>query len=435
MKPLQMLCAEWESRLNSKPKERNSERDQPRMVRAACTIVSLNYISYARTLCDSFLAFHPGYKFYVLLVDRLPQDFDLSNEKFEVILVEDLGIPNFGSVAFKYDLLELNTNVKPTFLKTILGRGVDQLIYFDPDILIYSAVDLIFDTLVTSNIVLTPHCTSPNEGCPHLEVGLLGAGVFNLGFIAVSKTAEAERFLSWWEHRCLTLGYEERWAGLFVDQKWINLVPCYFESVHLLKHSGCNVAYWNLHERMLEKEQTFWVVNGQAPLIFFHFSGISVDGGKRISKYSDQFDLTTRPDLAELFSDYRERLISNGIRNSNRVRYAFGHFNNGELVNKLQRAAFSANLDKFGSADPFDAAGPFYRWAKQNYLQDHQDSIGKYGRKTYDKADSRVRFINTMLRLALRLLGADRYTILMKYLAYVSVLRNQKDVFGDIPVG
>ena len=38
-----------------------------------------------------------------------------------------------------------------------------------------------------------------------------------------------------------------------------------------------------------------------------------------------------------------------------------------------------------------------------------------------------------MLRLALRLLGADRYTILMKYLGYVSVLRNQKDILGDTP--
>lgn len=405
------------------------------MIRAACTIVSLNYLPYARTLCDSYLKFHPDHKFYVLLVDRLPEGFDISHEKFELVLVGDLGIPNFESVAFKYDILELNTNVKPTFLKTLLGRGVDQLIYFDPDILIYSAVDLIFDALSASNIVLTPHCTSPNEGAPSLELGLLGAGVFNLGFIAVSKTAEAERFLSWWEHRCLTLGYEERWTGLFVDQKWINLVPCYFESVYLLKHPGCNVAYWNLHEKMLCKEQASWIVNRRAPLIFFHFSGISVDGEKRISKFSDQFDLTTRPDLAELFADYRRRLVSNGIRSSSRDRYAFGYFSNGELVNKLQRAAFSANLDKFESADPFDAAGPFYRWAKQNHLQDHQDSVGKYNRKTYDKADSRIRFINTLLRLALRLLGADRYTILMKYLAYVSVLRNQKDVFTDTPTG
>src|SRR5580698_1412804 len=178
---------------------------QYQMIQAACTIVSLNYLPYARTLCDSFLAFHSDCKFYVLLVDRLPAGLDLSSEKFETVLVEDLGIPDFESIAFKYDILELNTNVKPTFLKRLLSWGVDQVIYFDPDILICSVLEPIYSALATSGIVLTPHCTSPNEEGPYAEVLLLGAGVFNLGFIAVSKTAEAEKFLTWWEHRCLTL--------------------------------------------------------------------------------------------------------------------------------------------------------------------------------------------------------------------------------------
>jgi hypothetical protein len=401
------------------------------MIRVACTIVSLNYLPYARTLCESFLSFHPNDKFCVLLVDRLPSDVDLSREKFETILVEELGIPNFESIAFKYGILELNTNVKPTLLKRLFNSGADQVIYFDPDILICDALDPVFQALNESAIVLTPHCTSPNEGSPHGELLLLNAGVFNLGFIAVSKSMESERFLLWWEHRCLTLGYDERWAGLFVDQKWINLVPCYFESVRVFKHPGCNVAYWNLHERVLGRTPKSWVVNETWPLVFFHFSGISIDGGDRISKHTDQFDLASRPDLVELFSMYRERLIANGIRNITQYTYGFGSFSNGVLVNKLQRAAFAANLDRFGSANPFDAAGPFYEWAKKRHLQGTQDSIGKYGRKAYNKADKKVRVINTMMRWTLRVLGSDRYTVLMKYLEYASLLRNQRDIFDN----
>ena len=400
------------------------------MNQAACTIVSLNYLPYARTLCQSFLAFHPRYKFYVLLVDELPEDLDISQEQFELVLVEDLGIPNFETVAFKYGILELNTNVKPTFLKVLLGKGLDQVIYFDPDILICHGLDLIFKALGKNGIVITPHCMSPNEKGPYSELLLLGAGVYNLGFIGVSRSVEADRFLDWWEQRCLTLGYDERWAGLFVDQKWINLVPCYFESVQILKEPGCNVAYWNLHERVIEKVQTCWIVNGDAPLIFFHFSGISVDGGQRISKHTDQFDLVSRPDLAELFTDYRRHLIANGIREMSRYRYAFGYYNNGELINKIQRAAFAANLDRFSSSNPFNAAGPFYKWAKSRHLQSSQDSSGKYGRKAYSTSDPKVRLINLIIRLSLRVLGPDRYTILMKYLEYASLLRNQRDILG-----
>ncbi len=405
------------------------------MIRAACTIVSLNYLPYARTLCDSFLEFHPSYKFYVLLVDRLPVGgFEVSNERFELVLVEDLPIPNFESVAFKYDVLELNTSVKPTFIKTLLARGVDELIYFDPDILICSAVDLIFEALSANGIVLTPHCISPNDEAPEEEAKLLQSGVFNLGFIALSRTEEVGRFLNWWESRCLSLGYVERWSGLFVDQKWINQVPWYFDSVHALKHAGCNVAYWNLHERTLTKTGTGWVVNGTAPLIFFHFSGIDIDGETQISKHTNQFNLLSRPDLAELFACYRECILRNGIHELSAQPYAFGVFSNGRLINKLLRALYSANLDKFGSANPFDATGPFFRWAEKNRLQALQDTVGKHTRKTYDKNDPKVRLVNAMLRLALRLLGCDRYTILMKYLAFVSTLRNQKDVF-TAPMG
>jgi hypothetical protein len=399
------------------------------MISAACTIVSLNYLAYARTLCDSFLRFHPNCKFYVLLVDRLPEDIDLAAEPFELLLVEDLDIPDFKAVAFKYGVVELNTNVKPTFLKKLLGLGIDHLIYFDPDILICSPVDIIYEALHTCAIVITPHCTSPNSGDLYAELLLLRNGVFNLGFIAVSKTEEAQRFLTWWEDRCLSSGYSERWTGLFVDQKWINLVPCYFDSLKILKHPGCNVAYWNLHERILEERTGFWV--GEVPLVFFHFSGIHVDGGLRISKYTDQFTLESRPDLIELFSGYRDLLIQYGIRNNTRHRYAFSHYSNGGLVTNLQRAAFAANLDRFGVNDPFNADGPFYTWAKRHHLLSKQDSAAKFGPKSYRAADTRVRIVNTMLRLALRVLGGDRYTILMKYFAYVSDLRNQKDIIGD----
>jgi hypothetical protein len=409
--------------------------EQNLMTRAACTIVSLNYLPFARTVCESYLQYHPDHKFFVLLVDRPPSNLNLTDEKFELVLVEDLGIPKFESVAFKFDILELNTNVKPTFLKTLLARGIDQLIYFDPDILICSRVDVIFEALTEHAIVLTPHCISPNEESPAGEAILLYSGVFNLGFVAVSRAAEAQRFLSWWEHRCLTLGYVERQSGLFVDQKWINLVPCYFDSALILKHPGCNVAYWNLHERFLDRSSGSWIVNGQEPLIFYHFSGVNVDGGNTISKGFDQFDLVTRPDLAELFNEYRARLLRHGIREMSSSRYAFGRFNNGQLVNKLQRALYSVNLDRFGSGNPFDASGPFYRWAKKSRLQDGQETSGRYNKLTMNRADPKVRFVNAMLRLALRMLGADRYTVLMKYLAYISVLRNQKDVFNNISTG
>ncbi len=40
--------------------------------------------------------------------------------------------------------------------------------------------------------------------------------------------------------------------GLFVDQIWINFVPLFFKKVRIFLHHEYNVAYWNLHERMIQ---------------------------------------------------------------------------------------------------------------------------------------------------------------------------------------
>ncbi len=398
------------------------------MKQAACTIVSLNYLPYARVLAQSFITHHPGMEFYVLLVDRVPGDMDLAGEQFTVVCVEDLGIPEFKSIAFKYDILELNTNVKPTFLKYLLKQGIDQIVYLDPDILIYHKLDPVFDALQLHPIVLIPHCLSPAQDGGASDLILLGGGVFNLGFVGVSNTSEGERFLSWWEERCLHLAFNEPRAFMFVDQKWANLVPCYFESSAILRHEGCNVAYWNLHEREISQSKTNWVVNGQRPLIFYHFSGISVDGGDRISKFTDSVNLSNRPDLRPLFEEYRALLLSCGFRELNERPYAFGVFDNGQFINRLTRSLYAANIDEFRGEDPFSSASRFYAYAKSLGVFSRRESAKRYSSKSINAGDRRVRAVNLFLRLALRILGADRYTMLMKYLSWASILRNQRSV-------
>jgi hypothetical protein len=398
------------------------------MVRAACTIVSLNYLPYARTLCDSFLRCHPEANFYVLLVDRLPAGFDRRQERFQMTTVEELNIADFASVAFKYGIVELNTNVKPTFLRMLLDQGIDQLLYLDPDIFVYRKLDSVFDALSESAIVLTPHVLSPVPDNGLSEQVFLLSGVFNLGFVAVNKAIETGRFLSWWENRCLNLAYDEQSRGLFVDQKWTDLVPCFYDSVKILKNPGCNMAYWNLHERRLSLEGGVWMVNQRIPLEFFHFSGVSVNGGDQISKFTDRFTLASRPDLTCLFEDYRAKLIDNGIRASYSGQYAFSSFDDGQYINRLTRSIYAANLDRFSGEDPFSSSSRFYQWAKAARLFGHSDSANSYTKRSYSKTDIRLRVLHATLRPALRLLGADRYTMLMRYLSYISVLRNQSDV-------
>jgi hypothetical protein len=398
---------------------------------AACTIVSRNYLHFARTVCKSFLAAHPGAAFYVLLVDRPGGDENLRDEPFTPVWVEELGIPDFLSVAFKYNILELSTSVKPSLLKWILDRhGAERLIYLDPDIFVYTGLGEIDERLREADVLLTPHMLSPiRDDKRPAEQDFLRAGVFNLGFIGVSNRRPAREFLDWWEARCLSSGFIEQRSGLFVDQKWINFAPCFFPSVEIIRDPGCNVAYWNLHERLIVEKGGRYLVNGSSELKFFHFSGIDFRDPSRISKHQNRFTLLERGDLAPLFEAYRKEVLGNGYSAAADVRYTFGYFSNGVLITELARRVYAVSGERFDGSDPFDANGEVFSHAKKARLLSDTDSSSAYGALNTDLGDFRLKLVHTCLRFARLVLGADRYTLLMRYLGYISILRNQRPLF------
>ena len=167
---------------------------------------------------------------------------------------------------------------------------------------------------------------SPANDDVRQEVILLSAGVFNLGFIAVKQCPETDRSSYGGEECCLHYAFDEQRNGTFVDQKWINFAPCFFERVHILRDPWANMAYWNLHERKLSGDDGSWTVNDARPLLFFHFSGVLSTACEKISKFTNQYALSDRPDLRLIFDDYRAALVRHGIRNDSGNRHAFGTF-------------------------------------------------------------------------------------------------------------
>lgn len=398
------------------------------MKRVACTIVSANYLHFAWTLAESFLKFHPDDEFHVLLVDRLPEDFVSRDQRVQILEVEKLGLPAFRSLAFKYNILEFNTAVKPSFLKHLFDRGVDKAIYFDPDIYLFRPAELIYDALNSASVVLTPHLLSPTPDPDHIyENDLLVTGVFNLGFIAVSNCPQGRQFLDWWEERCLRFGFEDLRCGLFVDQKWIIHAPCFFDRVHILRDVGCNVAYWNVHERSLSATDEGYTVNDSAPLVFFHFSGYKPSAPDELST-KVRLTTTVSPALRNLLLFYGERLKANGAEYYQRYIYAFDHFSDGSLVTTLARRLYSVTIDQWGDQDPFDATGEFFKAAKKARLLSKQDRSGKYSSNNLATDDWRIKAINRFLFSLPRIVGGDRYTMLMKYLSFITILRNQREL-------
>ena len=305
------------------------------------TIVSANYLAYAKTLADSVRMWEPDASFRVLMVDRATPRVTEAVEKLglTVVFAEDLGLEDFEELAFKYDIVELNTALKPTFLKRLFADGFEQVWYMDPDIRLFGAVCSVKDALREASIALTPHSLVPvMDGLRPSDIDFLRTGSYNLGFIALRNSLEALKMLDWWESRCLNYGFNDLGFGTFVDQKWIDLVPAYFDGVAIVKDPGCNVAYWNLHERQLSEENGAFNVNGK-PLRFFHFSGVKAEFPETLSRHQTRHKLVEGSTVAGLVKNYCGALMSNGHAEFSTIHYTFGAFDNGELISASVRRA------------------------------------------------------------------------------------------------
>jgi len=408
-------------------------------VTGACTIVSPNYLAYARTLSASYLAQHPDQRFFVLIVaDLALEDRKVfEGDTFTPVMLTEIGIKDIKAEGMKYDILELNTNVKPSFMKHLLqDYDLEKLVYLDPDIFVYSPLAPVFEALdAGAAATLTPHMTTPvSDGRAPSEQDMLYNGTYNLGFVAVRRCEEASRLLDWWEQRCLEQGFSEGRTGLFVDQKWMNLAPGLFSGIAILRHAGCNMAYWNLHERGLVESVAGPVVdgaNGMERLCFFHFSGLTVDDPAMLSKNTDRFSLAQRPDLQKIFREYKAAVIASRDAVREAVPYGFDRLTDGTTVTRLARRIYSKHQARWQGQDPFDANGEFAAFAKRLGLVAGKSVAQKSTWREFNPKDRRVEMVHRLLKLALRLLGPNRYELLMRYLAYITVLRNQSVFLDD----
>jgi hypothetical protein len=393
------------------------------------TIVSRNYFAYARTLGESLRQSNSSTDFNVLIVDRKDPAFETQHPDWSITWVEDLGIPDFEQVAFKYDILELNTNVKPTFAKYLLKR-YEKVIYLDPDIFVYHSLQPIFDLLDRHAVVLTPHITEPiyDDKLPG-EPEFLTSGIYNLGFGAFNSSGESLKLLTWWEQRCLHLAYNEQSQGFFVDQKWMDFVPSLCATAFILRDPQYNTAYWNLHERVVVWSDECATIEGK-PLVFFHFSGLPPEGDDRISKYQTRYILGERDDVAPLFRGYRERLEKNGHSGYQKLPYTFGAFSDGTPITSVARRVADGSPELSSSPRPFDSGSPIHLVLKRSKLLAipfPANSLSTKGRsKQTTTEEIRLQQITTIVfRVLLRIFGPVRYERLMRFITRSANLRGQ----------
>jgi hypothetical protein len=345
---------------------------------AYCTILARNYLPAALALSESLRQHGDGTPLTIFLTDatadtELPE---VPGVRWMHTGMLDLDERTMLELAMSYDLVEFATAIKPLVFRSLL-REHEQVAYLDPDTSVVSPMEELSPALDEgAGIVLTPHYLKPVPADSQFSDGhLLHVGVYNLGFCAVDR--RAGDFLDWWWGHLRTECLHDPIAGLFVDQKWVDLGSVYFDAT-ALRHHGYNVGLANLHERPVGRDDDGYLITGTDDrLRLFHFHAFDP---RRPDELSTRFR-TSHPDgfstadlnseteaLSTLCRNYAAVVLEKESEIGPQPDYVYGTDSSGRKITRRMRHAYRvAALAEPGSVpSPFipAEAAEYERWRR-----------------------------------------------------------------------
>ena len=320
------------------------------------TSVCANYVHKARTLGQSVKAHIPDAKMVLCLVEREIAP-NIPNECFdEVILAKDAWEGNFDRFIFKHAIVEASTAVKGQFFRYLMDHypDEDKFVYLDPDVYVYSDFTELREELDCHPIILCPHLLK--FGNIDMELSSTAHGVYNLGFLAIKRSEEGRKCIDWWAERLFLFCYDDIQRGIFTDQKWFDLAPCFFD-VKVFKHHGYDFAPWALYNAVVTKESDGYAIDGD-PLRFIHFSGLGETAEMCMRKWMSKEGELFR----KLYEEYVQIHDQNNLDNISKTPWSYQNYHSGENIDDAVRRAYRGNYDvMFMYEDPFAHSNHFYR--------------------------------------------------------------------------
>lgn len=356
-----------------------------------CTILAANYLPKALALAESLERHQPGSRLVVLLIDartaadlpRLPAGVARG---VELATTEVLGIPEREvlRLATVYDLVEFATSVKPLLFRRLLERS-PQVVYLDPDTYLTSSLEELPAAVAASEggIVLTPHFLEPLPPGAEVSDGhLLSVGFYNLGFCAFDRRSLP--FQDWWWGHLRTQCLHDPIAGLFVDQKWVDVGGPLFGAAPL-RHRGYNVGVTNLHERPVVADgEGYAIADSQDRLRLFHFHAFDPSRPEELSVRFGGSTAHLRQENAALdglCKEYADAVVSYQRALPDPPAYRYDRDTRGRRIARQTRRAYLTLAEHPGARlpSPFlpEEADAYAAWRRSARTQVARNVLGE----------------------------------------------------------
>jgi hypothetical protein len=221
------------------------------------------YESRAKVLTDSIKKYHPEALIVGVEIDNTNNLYpsNLAKKRFERVL-------------------------------QLIQDGHSKVILIGADCELFYKISSMLNYLKDSRCVLVPHVKTPIKDREFLK-GLYQVGHINGDLIGFSE--DSIEILKW----LISVSQDDSEPGAFYEQTWLSSLPFLFYGVHVLRHEGYNVAYWNVNH--IEFNQDFI----DYKLRVFHYSGYEKGKAEQMSKHSTE---TCSGEILEFYKNYDRRI-------------------------------------------------------------------------------------------------------------------------------
>tara|TARA_X000000950_G_C13915818_1_gene660960 strand:- start:1288 stop:2499 length:1212 start_codon:yes stop_codon:yes gene_type:complete len=395
--------------------------------KAVFTVCNVAYLDKAMVLAESLFE-HTQIKLDIFIFDKERKIY-FNNDFCNFHWVENLEVPDFKFLSFKYTVIELTTALKPWLASKLLIEN-SKVIFLDPDVMVFNNLDDVFNDLDNHPVILTPHYHVPKINNLIDDEQLLRFGVYNLGFFAVNSSNDGKSFLNWWSERCLLNAYDDPQFGVFTDQKWVSLALNFFPFVFLSQNLGLNLAFWNIDEREIVMKNKKYVVNNKDDLIFLHFSAFDKTNPESLSKREFLYGKNKKSTISHLGLLYFERLIKfQDI--SDDTNYSFDYMSDGKYISPSLRRAYASTINILPKhSNPFDSKGVVQKFAKNNKLfEKSNEPYSAEGYSSIKKHSLKFKILYILMRLILRIMGPNNFMSFSRLLVYLSRYHKNPDIW------
>jgi hypothetical protein len=201
---------------------------------------------------------------------------------------------------------------------------------------------------------------------------MLLVGVNNLGFGGFDR--RSLDMLDWWWGHLRTECLYDPLAGLFVDQKWMDIGATLFQAASF-RHAGYNIGVVNLPERPLAQDADGYYVSSTGDrLRLFHFHAFDSKAPEKLSvrfRHTNADDLEDESTVLQLAKEYADILIGYEQSLPPAPPYPYWTDTRGHRISRQLRRAYGreAQVSESPLPSPFEPseATAYDKWRRQSW--------------------------------------------------------------------